>query len=234
MVKKNKNIKLLIIFLITLLTGFACSGTVSASIKSEAIFWPALEISGPLFGSEKLLYRLYTENLTNLSQHQNIESKLESALGYKITPHFVVWAGYAYVIAQRPFTPNEKQFYQDAVWDLFDKDQIRLTSRTRLEEIEEMGEDQYLYRLRQRLLLIFPKGFGSHFSPIFYDEVFYHLNQPGWVPQRGLAQNRAFMGIRVLLTKSINVDIGYMNQYLWDPKIDFDNHNVAITLNIDT
>lgn len=231
---KRKNINLLAVILFALIAVLTTS-IANAGIKSDAFFWPALNMTGPIFDSQKFVYGLYIQDRTNLSQHQDELVRFEPMLGYKIIPQLTVWAGYNYVLNTRAGAPNGKRYLQQLVWEVTPKEcPIIFHLRARLEESTLVGSSEYVYTLRARPIVIFSKGFGPYLSPILYDEVFYNCNKPSWLAQRGFEQNRAFIGVRIAVAKKVSVDVGYINQYIWNPVIDRDNHIASLTLNVNT
>ena len=66
-------------------------------------------------------------------------------------------------------------------------------------------------RLRQRATLQTNNPIIRQLVPIFYDELFFNLNNVQWVDTETVNQNRAFLGFDIEF-KSFTLQIGYINQ----------------------
>ena len=67
--------------------------------------------------------------------------------------------------------------------------------------------------MREKIELKFPiTSLQNRFLKLG-DEVFIQLNQPTWVTNRILSQNRASIGIEFPISKTTSYEIGYLNQF---------------------
>jgi hypothetical protein len=64
--------------------------------------------------------------------------------------------------------------------------------------------------------LIQPLGAKKIWLIAVYDEIFVNLNSTNFGARSGADRNRAFAGPGINLSKSIRVEMGYMNQYTFN------------------
>ncbi len=59
-----------------------------------------------------------------------------------------------------------------------------------------------------------PLAFQSRLRLVAYDEIFIAFNDTDWGAQSGFDQNRLFAGLGWQFQKGINVEAGYLNQFV--------------------
>jgi hypothetical protein len=136
-------------------------------------------------------------------------------LGYQIAPNLVLLAGPGWILIKNTQgqVSHEYRLWEQATWNVMPEHLINLVSRTRLEEQIRDTNRQLSVVLRERVLGRIPiKNWDHHFITLF-DEMFFNLNQPKWVAPHFFAQNRAFIGLGIQLSKTMIIDMGYLNQY---------------------
>ena len=143
------------------------------------------------------------------SEYQTTQS--EAGIGYKTSDNLSLWLGYTWLLENANAT-QQHRIWQQAFWNILQNNQVYFISRTRLEERKDVHEPQPSVRLRQRLQLSFPNKILDKFTPIIYDELFVNMNNPPWVNNQLINQNRIFLGIGITLWKKIELQVGYLNQ----------------------
>lgn len=93
------------------------------------------------------------------------------------------------------------------------------------------GRPDVAHRSRQTVRFAMPTQIISGLSAVLYDEYFVNMNDASWGVHRGFDQNRAFVGVNYFFNQHVNMDIGYLNQYVNRPNVDVENHVLAITIN---
>lgn len=138
---------------------------------------------------------------------------LRPLLSYNVTPHSSAGGGYVYV----EYSPAsiglvEHRVFEQYVWTR-GAGGGTLTIRERLEERFVDGNSGVAARLRQAVRFSRPIKRGSRISVVGNDEFLLHLNTTT-LTQRGMDQNRAFVGISDTLNRSTRFEAGYLNQFV--------------------
>jgi hypothetical protein len=144
------------------------------------------------------------------------------------------WLGYAFVPTMELFTDesyNENHIWQQFLWT--GKTFLgKFTSRSRFEE-RFLNQPDVAYRFRQQFKLSYPLDFAPGFRLVGSDEYFVNLNTTGMIDS-GFDQNRAFAGIGYHFDEHIEVEIGYMNQYIRRvDREDLMSHILSLNLQLD-
>lgn len=153
---------------------------------------------------------------------------IRPSLGYKLNEHVSLWQGYAWAPSYIPRHVNENRIFQQVLINNRIK-RVQLVNRTRLEQRFLENVDDTSVRVRHLLRLAVPIG-KSKWSWVASDELFVNLNNVKNGPGGGFDQNRAFVGINRKFNDTVNMDLGYMNQYVNrdDPFVDRMNHIIMV------
>lgn len=171
----------------------------------------------------------------NTHQHE-AQLLIRPAVGYDLGKGFSVWQGYGWTPSHQPVFRNEHQLWQQLLVEHKFK-RLNLVNRTRLEErfISDAGNTPL--HLRNLTRVSYPLGKSQKWAIVLYDELFVNLNfaqnLPG--PRSGLDQNWTFAGINRKFNKHINIDLGYLGNYVnrrGPGTIDRWNHVLMIGLNL--
>lgn len=142
------------------------------------------------------------------------ENLLFSQVGYQMNQNASFWLGYVHdwIHPLNKTAYQESRPYVDFLWKQPLGD-LKLTSRTRMEDRinQTTGDDGY--RARQLLQLNHPLPFINGLSAYVGDEVMFYMNKTDW-GKRGFTENRIFGGLSYQLTDHAGVDLGYMGQYV--------------------
>ncbi|WP_081726643.1 DUF2490 domain-containing protein [Legionella oakridgensis] len=168
--------------------------------------------------------------------HSNVDELLmRPALAYNVSKKLSVWIGYDFFQSIHNSERINQAFWGQAQIKMIDSNSINLVSRTRLENrLSTLGQGQAI-RLRERgfvELKLFPK---IKPRPILYDEIFLNLNHPDWVSKKTISQNRVFLGIKISLSKTTDLIIGYLSrtQYNTEETIKENLANVMFEVSFD-
>lgn len=172
--------------------------------------WNRVDISGPFSNDfPDLRYDAYIEN-------RNQETRLDSSIGYRLTPLVSLWSGFTWISPNQNHSPSIYRPWQQVTWELFNKNPIVMfQTRTRLEELKEEYQPQWALRLRERWRIAFPNRLPHKLTPVLYDEIFININRPPWVDTKTIDQNWFFAGVDTPTWKKTYVEIGYVNQYIF-------------------
>ena len=159
---------------------------------------------------------------------------LRPGIFYKISSKSSAWAGYANV-RRHPAgrsTVEENRLWQQFLYNFDPIYGVNLQSRTRLEERWLEGGSDTGYRLRQLIRLTKPLELQPRFLFVVWDEWFVHLNNTDWGANKGLDQNRLFVGASWAIKPNALLEIGYLNQYVNMQDVNKMNHVFSSTLNL--
>lgn len=155
-----------------------------------------------------------------------------AALGYSASDRATFWLGYTYVPTQlhgRPFIA-EQDFFQGFRY-ILPTEYGTLMLRTML-ELNFLRGDDPRFRPRQMIRFLHPFEFEPRLSLVAWDEFFVRVNTTQWGGQAGFDQNRAFLGFGWTFNPRTRAEMGYMNQYVEDPRHinETDNHLIMGSL----
>ena len=224
--KKCKSIFIALIFVFSNLSAFAHSHQ-----EDDLGLWINNNISLPI--TEKIytgfqISPRFLDNITNISQFI-----LHSKIGYKVNENLSIWQGHAWSNTYIPRIRREQRIYQDIILEKeFSK--LRLENRIRLDERFIQNAGSFSFRPRYRLKASFPFGKNKDWSIVAFDELFVNLTSSESGPQRGVDQNRMYVGLRKEISRNIAVEGGYQLQHINSPapKIDKFNHFILFKFDI--
>lgn len=212
----------------------ALAAVATAALSTPALadeqVWTAVSAVAPVAKGSRLLLSFDAHARFRDKGHSVQTTILRPAIGWRVNPKLDLFLGYAAVEAHRP-GPNlkEERIWQQASYTLAETPAGRLTGRTRLEQRFRDSGDDTGGRLRQQLRFTHPIP-GSPFALVAQNEVFVNLNDTDWGQASGLDQNRAFVGGSWQASKTVRLEMGYMNQKIWVANgPDRTNHNLAFT-----
>lgn len=180
--------------------------------------WLSSKWVGPLRGNNDPA-KYYCDAHLNLIDNTYVfeQAYASIGLGYQTSPNFQIFLVNSYVVSEKlnGQMRQEYRLWQQANWVMHDSPTYSLASRTRLEERKDFAAAPIAVRFREMVTLRVPiANWPRHYYMVF-DEVFFNLNHPYWVSDSFFQQNRAFIGISTDVSKTVSVDVGYMNQYVF-------------------
>jgi hypothetical protein len=149
-------------------------------------------------------------------------------------PGIALGAGAAYIETVNVGAPNltEHRLWQQAVFTSASGPRT-LMQRLRLEQrfIERVGRsDAYSTRVRYSARLVVPFGAGANGKPPYYaalqNEVMLNVTGAESLNGRLVDQNRAYAGIGWRLAPKLDLEFGYLNQYVVGRSRDTSNHAI--------
>jgi hypothetical protein len=169
-------------------------------------------------------------NSFNNNTHQG-QLLVRAALGFQLTKTISLWSGYGWAPSFQPHFRNENQVWEQVLYERRFK-HVNLSNRTRLEMRYIADTSGTAVRLRNQFRVAFPLG-KTRWSLVAYDEPFFNLNTVMNGPRQGFNQNWAFIGIGRQLSNTVNLDVGYLNNYVrnFRPVPDRINNVIFVSLN---
>lgn len=217
---------ILIVFICLDLSAFAHSHQ-----EDDLGLWINNNISLPITKKVQTFFQISPRLLNNITDFNQLN--LHSRLGYKINENLSVWQGHAWSTTYDPRFRREQRIYQDILLqNVFSK--FKLENRIRLDERFIQDAGSISLRPRYRLKASFPFGKNKDWAIVTFDELLLNLTSSSNGPQRGIDQNRIFLGLRKEISKNFAVEGGYQLQHINSPapKIDKFNHFILIKFDV--
>jgi hypothetical protein len=151
---------------------------------------------------------------------------LRPSVTLKLDDRFSLAGGYVYVRndLRGTLTSEEHRLWQQLGYVLHQRNGVRLSGRTRIEQRQRAGAPADLgWRLRQQLRLQLPLP-RSKVAALVWNETFMQLNDTRWGARGGIDQVRSFAGLSVPITSRFSVEPGYLNQAVFRVGADRINH----------
>jgi hypothetical protein len=234
--KKNLICTLL---LLSLLIRSSFAQTDQTAIPQDNGSWFMYFGDNSIGGKWRLFTDIQARNLIN-NETQN-QLLLRTGITYRFSREFSLTGGMAYIntVTNNVMT-REHRIWQQAVFaQWFASDKIMIEHRYRFEQrfIKKYSDpvvDRYANRARYRLQTRFSLGLvDQSLNKLFlnaYDEVF--LNIGGNISNEIFDRNRAYIALGYFLSPQINLQVGYLNQFINIPnKFTLGtNHNLQVGL----
>lgn len=157
------------------------------------------------------------------------------AIGYDITPNWTAWLGYVLqatnTASDNHYTLENQSYEQITYRKTFDN--LNIESRNAIEHRYLPSEVGHRSRNRIRGEYILPSQ--TVWSLIGYDEVFVNFNDVAASNVKsGISQNRAYVGIGYRFNPRVQLETGYLHQYVWvgTDYADQSNHVWSTALNL--
>lgn len=201
-----------------LLSGFclAISMHYAYSIESFNKDWTVATVMGSFTSNPSFKY--YFEPQLRLIDNASVFDQLLllGGVGYQINSQllFLLGPGWITTKSSESHLIYENRYWEQLNWQILKNSNLNLHSRSRLEERQRTTSSGIALRFRERLWLRLPLKNLQGFSFSCFDEIFLNLNHPHWTSPYVFEQNRAFLGVSTQLSKSILMDVGYLNQYI--------------------
>jgi hypothetical protein len=189
---------------VTLLTVLA-EWTPASAQQHDFQLWQPVFTSVPLRGR----WYGYFEVNPREGDGQLRQLLLRPALEYRSSKRLSLFAGYCWNYI--PNVPRENRPYQQiSVTNQIKK--LTIINRTRLEQRIFDHLNRVSVRARHMVRASYPIV-GSYYG-VVYEELFVNLNTVENGPQRGIDQNRFFVGAGKQIRRGLRGEIGYQLQYV--------------------
>jgi hypothetical protein len=212
-----------------------CSLTLSwhavADTEEDGRYWMSLYAQGKL-SAEHWHWSMDVQPRWREEARAFDQLILRPAVFYQMTPKASIWLGYDTVVSHPPSqsAQDEHRLWEQFMYRFDEVAGITVVNRTRLEQRRREDFQDVGHRLRQMLRATTPINIHPKLSLVVFDELFIHLNQTDWGVDRGIDQNRLFLGLNWTFDASANIEFGYLNQWINTRAIDRENHVLSTTL----
>ena len=221
---KTDKYLLLMMFLI-LISSCPCK-----AVQNDLGLWTLVIITLPInekFSSQLEVNPRLQDNVTKFNQ-----LFLSPSLTYKLNKFLSFTQGYSWNPEFNPFSNRSRIWEQVQLSNTFQK--LRFENRFRLEErfIEDISGIPV--RGRYRIGTWIPLDKEKKWTFVTWDEIFVNFNSRPEGPQGGVDRNWLFAGINKKISEKVNLEGGYMFQYINNrsPKQDLLNHVILVNLYI--
>lgn len=190
--------------------------TSTHALIEETKQWSDFNIQGPFSKDSPWLYWAAIQN--RLIDHVDYfdDLNMQGGIGYSVLNNLSFWQGYQWFSNnQMSDLGQENRLWQMMVYTPINNPQLRVISRSRMEERRLESSGQWGFRFRERVNVVLPQKIFHRYSPEIYDEILIKLNQPDWISSNNtFDQNRFFVGIQFPTSRISYLELGYINQYL--------------------
>lgn len=222
MYKKSKYLVLLI-FLLTFLPNYSCK-----AVENDLGLWTPIWITLPI--NEKVSSQLeisprLQNNVTRFNQ-----LFIRPSITYSPNKFFSFTQGYSWNPLFNPFSNRSRIWEQIQLSNSFPK--LRFENRFRLEERFIKDITGVPVRGRYRIGAWIPIDKEKKWTFVTWDEIFVNFNSSPHGPQGGYDRNWLFAGINKKISENVNLEGGYMFQYINNrsPRQDLLNHVILVNL----
>jgi hypothetical protein len=216
----------------SILVGLFLLLSLELSAEQDAAAWLVTNVStqlGQRASANLEIQHRFIDNASDFSQRL-----IRPSVTYRLNDTFTVTAGYAHILTdldgRQPFSENRP--WQQLGYSIYGNDYgLNVSGRTRLEQrFVELGDDVG-WRVRQMLRVELPFQEKGQTKGVLWNETFVGLNSTSWGQRNDLDQSRTFLGVMTPVTENIQVEAGYLNQWINRPGEDLINHAFATYLN---
>ena len=226
MYKKSRQlISILLTMLLVFISNCPCKA-IENDLGLWTPVWITLPINKKLSGSLEISPRSQ-DNVTQFNQ-----LFIRPALTYHLNDKLSLWQGYSWNPLFHPFRNYQRIWQQIQLNEDFGK--YSLESRFRLEERFLEHLSGIPVRGRYRLGAWIPLDKNKIWKFVLWDEIWFNFNSRPNGPQAGYDRNWLFAGINKKISENVNLEGGYMFQYINNrsPKQDLFNHVILVNLYI--
>lgn len=184
----------------------------ACAVENDFQLWPQVYIKLPV--NQKITTQLEISprlgnNVTDLNQ-----LLIRPSVGYAFNENVILWQGYAWTPNFAPRFRNENRIWQQLqLNNNFSK--FNLINYLRLEErfIENTGSPSL--RGRHAIQFEYPLDNLKVWTLILSNKLYFNFYSSSKGPNKGLDENRIFVGLNKKLTEQINLETGYQFQHLF-------------------
>lgn len=139
---------------------------------------------------------------------------LRPALGWEVAPGWSLWLGYAWTPLLTPLQHEHRPYQQLLAESTLGP--VALVNRTRFEQRFIEGAGGPSLRARHLVRGVWgPLPATPALRLAASEELFVNLNGVTGGPAGGLDQNRAFVGLNVLVNAALQLEAGYLHNHVW-------------------
>ena len=166
----------------------------------------------------------------DLGREGQVETRLQ--VGHAFTPKLTGWAGWVRFTTFNKTGADgiENHAVEQLNWTPGKLGRVAVALRTRLEQRAISGVAGTSWRVREQVRLVLPVSKHGT-SLVAWGEPFLSLNRTAAQPYV-LERVRSFAGVNVPLARHVDVEAGYLNEYLHRPVSDRDNHVLSVVLSV--
>ncbi len=177
--------------------------------------WNAITMNGFLSDDKWLKYFLESQ-LRFVDVDTKFEAAyLEAGVGHQTLPNLTLWLGFRLegTTDYHGGIARGAILWQQFNTDIYKTTNIKITDRTRLEEIQALAEHGLFLLFQQRFTFEIPIDSAAKYSFVAYENIYFQVNHPDWVTNKLLNQNRLFLGFKYSIDSVHSIYFGYINQY---------------------
>jgi hypothetical protein len=207
--------------LLAALTLLEFSSVTKASGQKQSFqMWQPIYLDGTIRGNVRGYFEVNPRESEGITKMEQL--LIRPGLEYRFSPRASIFAGYCWFTGYQPKFTQEQRLWQQLLFTNQIK-KLSIQNRTRLEERIFEHLPSAGVRLRHFLKASYPLTQNTYL--VSFEELFLNLNNVRGGPQKGIDQNRVFLGLGRRLSNSARVEVGYQLQYVHRPGKLEDNLN---------
>ena len=202
--------------------------TPTRAVENALGLWTPVFITLPINKKVSSQLEINPRSQDNVTRFEQLF--IRPSITYSLNKHWSLTQGYSWNPIFHPFRNNQRIWEQVQLSNDFSK--LRLENRFRLEERFLEGVSGSPIRGRYRLGAWIPLDKEKKWTFATWSEIFVNFNSRPHGPQGGFDRNWLFAGINKKISENINLEGGYMFQYINNrsPKQDLLNHVILVNL----
>ena len=219
--------------ILILLVSISLSGLITIpaiAVENDLGLWAPIWVTLPVTKKIGTLLEISPRTQDNVTRFDQLF--IRPAISYHLSDKLSVWQGYSWDPTFKPFNVEQRIWQQIQINEKFEH--FNLESRFRLEERFINHISGVPVRGRYRLGYWIPIDKEKKWNFVLWDEVWFNFNSRPHGPQAGYDRNWLFAGINKKISDNVNLEGGYMFQYInsVSPKQDLLNHIILVNLYI--
>ncbi|MDG5488234.1 DUF2490 domain-containing protein [Sphingomonas sp. BGYR3] len=195
-----------------------------AYADDRGVIWSGVTAQGKVAGNVVLRIEGQWRLTDGIANSQQIV--LRPAIGVELSPDSQILAGYAYFRTRsgEGRDQDEHRWWQQVQFPLLRDEEGRpiLISRTRIEQRSVIGAEDTVWRLRQMIRLRRPLADGV--TGDVNAELLWNANSGDWGQLAGREQWRGGANLSIAIAPRVQIEPGYMVQFVRRPGEDRINH----------
>lgn len=215
---------------IVALFALSIASPAAARVDNDGQLWADLFVSKAVVPGVLVSGELINRSVDDVSREGQIETRLQ--VGHVFSRKLTGWIGWVHFTTYAATGRNgiENHAVEQLNWSPGKLGSVAVALRTRFEQRAIRGVGDTSWRLREQARFTLPLRPGRA-ALVLWGEPFLAVNRTRAQPYL-LDRTRAFVGLNVPLAPHLDVEAGYLNEYLPRPTGKRDNHAFSTVLSL--
>ena len=202
----------------------------TAQVRNDTQIWGDVFVSAPVGSGVLVSGEVVSRTVDDVSREGQVETRLQ--VGHRFSGRLTLWVGWVHFTTYAATGRNgiENHAVEQLNWTPGTIGDVAVALRTRLEQRAIRGVADISWRLREQFRFVRPLRVHGP-ALVLWGEPFVALTRTGVQPYL-LERVRAFAGIDVPVAAHLDVEAGYLNEYLPRPAGKRDNHALTVVASL--